>query len=200
MIFNTSSQAIPSTVVPTVKAGIDFSNENMRVNILANLRTLDLEKNFTYLARSNFILGCNMVLGSRFTNLEKYDFGFTWEPSLGCFVGLKHESTNKDTLQLGKFFLMFHHNASFAHTVGTDFILDWQKRILEARLGYLHRFNEESAAKFKVNHHGYLDAVFKHKLSSTLTLGVTTGFNLKSVMLDHKSNTLPFGLSFDFKF
>lgn len=97
----------------------------MRMKILANLRSLVLEKNFTYLARSNLMLGWNLVLGSRFSNLEKYDFGFTWEPSLGCFVGLKHESTNKDTLQLGKFFLMFHHNATAAQTVGTEFALDW---------------------------------------------------------------------------
>lgn len=116
--------------------------------------------------------------------MEKYDLGFSWEPVLGCFVGLKHESLNKQKLQLGKFLLYFHQNATLAQTVGTEFALDWQKRVLEARLALQHKFNEDSSIKFKVNHHGYLDALLKHKVSSIASLGVTTGFNLKSVLAD----------------
>lgn len=186
--------------MPAIKAGIDFSNAQLKTKTLINLRTLDVEENLTYLARSNFILGWNVLFNSRISNLEKYDFGFSWEPAKDVFVALKHESLNKEHLQLGKFFLLFHHIASSAQTVGTEFALDYQKRALEARLGFSHRFNEDSQAKFKVNHHGYLDAVFKHRVSTATTLGLTTGFNLKSVVIEQKGKNLPFGLSFDFKF
>ena len=84
--------------------------------------------------------------------------------------------------------------------MGTEFVLDYQKKILDARLGYSHRFNDDSSAKFKVNHHGYLDAVFKHRVSTSTTVGVVTGFNLKAAVAEKKSTSLPFGLSFDFKF
>lgn len=85
-------------------------------------------------------------------------------------------------------------------TVGTEFVLDYQKRILEARFGYHHKFNDDSSAKFKVNHHGYLDLVLKHRLSPALTVGLVSGFNLKAAVVEKKSRSLPFGLSFDFKF
>lgn len=132
--------------------------------------------------------------------MEKYDFGFTWEPSQNVFVGLKHESLSKEKLQLGKFLLYFQHNANFTQQVGSEFALDWQKRILEARLGYLHRLNEDTSAKLKINHHGYVDLLLKHKISSVLSLGLTTGLNLKSVISDRKGSALPVGVSFDFKF
>jgi hypothetical protein len=45
-----------------------------------------------------------------------------------------------------------------------------------------------------------MDALIKHKLSTTTTMGVTSGFNLKNAVLDHKSKSLPFGLYFEFKF
>jgi len=73
------------------------------------MRNLDLEANFTYLARNNLAVGANLIVGSRFTNLEKYDFGFSWEAGANCFLGLKHESLSKEKLQLGKFFLFFNH-------------------------------------------------------------------------------------------
>jgi hypothetical protein len=104
---NTQGWALPSTNPPVLKAGIDFSNSQAKAKLLANLRTFDVEANLTYLARSNLSVGTNLILGHRFTNLEKYDFGFTWEPTTGCFLGLKHDSTNKEKIQLGKFFLYF---------------------------------------------------------------------------------------------
>lgn len=106
--MSTASQAIPTNFVPVIKAGLDFTNPTTKFKLLANLRTFVLEHNLTYLARSNFVVGYNLVLDSRVSNLEKYDFGFSWEPVASCFVGLKHESTNKGKLELGKFFLYFH--------------------------------------------------------------------------------------------
>lgn len=90
-----------------------------------NARTLVSELNLTYLARSNLALGSNLILSPKTQNLDKYDFGATWSPATGAFVGLKHESTNKDALKIGKMMLFFHHNATLAQTVGTEFSLDW---------------------------------------------------------------------------
>jgi hypothetical protein len=115
-------------------------------------------------------------------------------------VGLKHDSTSKDKIQVGKLHLHFHHAATASQTLGTEFVLEYQKRVLEARLGYLHKFNADSSAKFKVNHHGYLDAVFKHRVSSAAILGFATGFNLKNAVAEKKGASLPFGLSLDLKF
>lgn len=70
------------------------------------------EHNLTYLACSHFILGYNLILDPLAKNLDKYDFGFNWAPAEGASVGFKHESTNKLNLELGKFFLFFHHAAS----------------------------------------------------------------------------------------
>ena len=71
---------------------------------------------------------------------------------------------------------------------------------MEARLGFAHKFNEETSSKVKVNHVGYVDAVLKHRISTSTTAALATGFNLKAVIADQKSKTLPFGLQFDFKF
>lgn len=97
-------------------------------------------------------------------------------------------------------FLYFHHVATLTQVVGTEFALDWQKKALSARFGYSHRFNDDSSAKFRVNHHGLLDAVLKHRVSNSLTLGIVSAFNLKAAVAEQKSKSLPFGLSFDFKF
>lgn len=84
--------------------------------------------------------------------------------------------------------------------VASEFLLNYEKKSVAARLGYTHKFNEESSGKFKVDHHGYLNFAFKHRVSNALTLGLVSGFNLKAAVADKKSTALPFGVSFDFKF
>ena len=124
-MINASALATPTTTAPNFKTGIEFNNASTKLKFLTNLRTLLVEHNLTHLARPNLILGWNLILDPRVYNLEKYDFGATWEPSTNCFVGLKHESLNKEHLEIGKVFLYFHHNVSLAHTVGTEFALNW---------------------------------------------------------------------------
>ena len=51
-----------------------------------------------------------------------------------------------------------------------------------------------------MNQAGYIDLALKHRVSNVLTLGLVTGFNLKTAVVDQKSRSLPFGLSLDFKF
>jgi hypothetical protein len=84
--------------------------------------------------------------------------------------------------------------------VGSEFALDWQKKALEARFGLLHKFNDDSSAKLKVNHNGYLDALIKHRVNSNLTFILTSGFNLKHVVQESKSKSLPIGIGFDIKY
>ena len=52
--------------------------------------------------------------------MTNYDVGANWEPSPGAIVGVKHESTNKSAVQLGRFWFYFFHMASARHTVGTE--------------------------------------------------------------------------------
>lgn len=71
---------------------------------------------------------------------------------------------------------------------------------MNARFGYAQRFNDDTAGKFRVNQAGFIDLSLKHRVSSVLTLGLVSGFNLKSAVVDQKGKNLPFGLSLDFKF
>lgn len=196
-MFNISAQAIPSTRVPDLKIGTEYTTDDAKVKLYTNVRTLVTEFNWTYLARTNFAIGSNFVLNKQ--NLEKYDFGATWSPATGAFVGLKHESLAKDKFQVGKLLLFFHHNATLAQSVGTEFSLDWQKRVLEARFGLSHKFNDDSSAKFKINHHGFLDAVLKHKINNYITASAVTGFSLKAVVAEQKTKSLPLGIALDIK-
>lgn len=170
------------------------------MKLLANLRSFLLENHLTYQPRSNLTVGYNAVFNPANSNLDKYDIGFTYEPSAGAFIGLKHDSTSKDHIQFGKFLFYFHHVVSQAQTVGTEFAFDYQKKAVTARLGFAHKFNDDTSAKFKVNQIGYVDLALKHRFSNTLTAGFVTGFSLNNVFIDQKTKTLPIGLSFDLKF
>ena len=150
--------------------------------------------------RSNLLVGYNMVYDPKKSNLDKYDFGLTWEAAPGAFVGLRHDSTTKTAIQLGKFLFFLHHNVSPVYSVGSEFTLDCQKKTVEARFGLAHRFNEDTAMKLKVNHAGYLDVVLKHRLSNLLTVGAVTGFSLQRLVKEHKTSTFPLGFQLDFKF
>ena len=200
MLINTSAVAGPTNSAPVLKTGIEFTNAYSKLKFLTNIRTFLVENHFTYLASPSLALGYNIVLDPKTSNIDKYDFGTTWEPASNCFVGLKHESLNKEHLELGKFFLYFHHNVSLVNTVGTEFALNWQKKTVDARLGLIHRWNDDTTSKLKVNQNGYVDAVLKHRISNATTASLATGFNLKAVIAEQKSKTLPFGLQFDLKF
>ena len=164
------------------------------------MRTLLGEGSFTYLARSSTTVGANFVVNPKTALLEKYDWGINWSPAGTAQVGLRHESANPKQLAWGKFFLIVNHAANATQTVGTEFTLDWQKKAVEARLGLLHRFSDDTQGKFKVNHNGYVDAVLKHKLNSWVTANLATGFSVKGIVAEQKAKKLPFGLSLDFKF
>ncbi len=84
--------------------------------------------------------------------------------------------------------------------MGSEFVLDWQTKHLEAKFGASHQFDGDNSAKFKLNHHGYLDFVLRHRLSSLATLGIIGAYNLKAAVVDPKTTKLPFGLSLDLHF
>lgn len=124
-MFNVSAQAIPTTKVPDLKIGTEYSNASTKVKFYTNVRTLASDLQLTYLIGNKVAFGSNLVLSPYAKNLDKYDFGLSWAPAAGATVGLKHESTSKDALQIGKLFLYFHHAATLSQTVGTEFSLDW---------------------------------------------------------------------------
>lgn len=113
--------------------------------------------------------------------LTKYDFGVAFEPANTLLIGLKHESLNKKNLELGKFYLYFLNYATLTQTVGSEFILDWQKKNLTARFGLTHVFSSDLTGKLRVNHSGQADAALKLKLSSNATATVSTGLDLTGV-------------------
>eukprot|EP00347_Sterkiella_histriomuscorum_P011118 403373691 len=199
-LFNGAVSAVPTHNEPVLKSGVEVNNSNLKLKVLANLKTLLIEKNLTYLARPNLVVGYNLILDAKSQNLEKYDFGLSWAVANNAFVGLKHDSTSKDQLKLGKVLFYLHHNVSLIHTVGTEYTLDFQKKVVEFRLGYAQKFNDETSGKIKVNHNAYVDLALKHRLNNVLTVGVVTGFNLKRMITEHKSSALPLGFSLDFKF
>jgi len=94
----------------------------------------------------------------------------------------------------------FHHIVSQSQIVGTEFALDYQKRAVAARLGFFHKFNDDTSFKSKVNQIGHIDLALKHKISNLLTVGATTSFNLQTITAEQKTKTLPLGLSVDLKF
>lgn len=95
--------------------------------------------------------------------------------------------------------MFFHHNATLSQSVGTEFALDWQKRILTARVGFLHRFNDDTTGKFKVDQNGYLNGLLRHRINNNVTAIVSSGLSLKSVVAEQKTQSLPIGVSLDIK-
>lgn len=151
---------------------------------------------------NRLLLGSNLVFEPKKekNQLTKYDFGVNFEPAEKSFIGLKHETVaNKEELAFGKFFLYFYHAASSTNTVGTEFLLNWESKRMEARLGALHKFSDDVSGKIKVNHEGRVDGTLKYKLSEVVTATATTGLCVKNIT-DAKSGALPLGLQFDLKF
>lgn len=162
------------------------------------MRSLITEHQFTYYINPYTVAGWNLVFDPKNTKLTKYDFGATFEPADRLLVGIKHESTNSQKVELGRTLLLFFHQASAIQTIGSEFTLDHRTNAVAARFGLIHNFHPDLVGKFKVNHLGYLDAVLKLRLNSSVTAGFVTGLNLKGIT-DAKSKALPVGLSFDLK-
>jgi hypothetical protein len=108
-----------------LKTGLEWNCASVKAKALVNLRSFLLEHNLTYLARPNLLVGYNLILDPRTQNLEKYDCALNWEVAPGATVGLRHDSTSKDSLSLGRILLNLHHNLPATNqVVGTEFVLD----------------------------------------------------------------------------
>lgn len=197
--MNCEAFASPAAVPYVFKLGGELNNDKLKFKLLASVRTWVIENQATYKPCSALVGGYQVEVDAKRQALTKYNFGVNWEPATNAFVGLRHESVNKEALSLGKFFLLFHHNATKSQTVGTEFALDWQKKIVAARFGFLHRFNEDTSSKIKLTDNGDMNVLLKHKLPETTTVAATTGFNLKSMVVNSKTKALPIGLQFDVK-
>lgn len=130
VIASAKSYTAPSTENFVFQVGVEHLAAYSKFKLLANVRTLLLESQLTYRFQPSAVLGLNLVLDPNSQKLTKYDFGIAHEPSRNLLVGLKHESNSPNELRLGKFFLHFLHYSSLVQTVGSEFILDWQKKQL----------------------------------------------------------------------
>lgn len=81
-------------------------------------------------------------------------------------------------MKFGKFLFYFHHYATAIQTVGTQFSFNYPEKAVEAKLGYSHKFTDDTSAKFMVNHNGFVDVALKHRFGKTLTGGLITSFAL----------------------
>lgn len=164
-----------------------------------NPRSWNTEGNFTYL-KCKYLLGANFLIDGKTQKLSKFDFGFNWSPAAGSNFGLLHAAVSDKPFELGKFWLYFNHAATASQIVGTEFAYDWGKRVVEARLGVTHKFNDATSGKFKIDQNARVDAVLKHKYNDTLTASLASNFDLGAVVASSKSKKFPVGLAFDFKF
>ncbi len=55
---------------------------------------------------------------------------------------------------------------------------------MDAKFGIQHRFNENTSAKMKVDHNGFVDVVLKHRLSDSFTFALTNNLNVKSKLVE----------------
>ena len=104
---------------------MQYENDFIKAKGYYSLSTSVIEANAVFKARENILAGLNFILNTKGFNLNKYDFGLNWEPSTGAFLGIKHESTSKETIKPGKFIFFLHHIISNSQTVGTEFAFDY---------------------------------------------------------------------------
>ena len=71
------------------------------------------------------MLGSKLTIDPFKSTLDQYDFGISWSPITNAYIGLKHESLNKEKFEIGKVLLFIHNFATLTETLGTEFILDW---------------------------------------------------------------------------
>ena len=186
--------------MPKIKLGVEYQNESVKEKTYYNIKDSLIEHSLTYQPRKDLVLGWNIDLDPRVTHFKTYNFGLTWGCCGNVNVGLKHESDEEEKLLgFGKFLLYFHHAVSARQTVGSEFSLDYKKKHVEARLGVSHQFNDDSTGKFRLNSHGYLDLVFKHRISSVATVGLISAVNLKAAVAEQRSRSIPLGVSIDLK-
>lgn len=79
-----------------------------------------------------------MLLDSRTQTLEKYDAGLSLEVASGLHMGLRHDSLNKENIEVGNVLFFLHHAVNSSSVVASEFVLNWQKKALAARFGYTH--------------------------------------------------------------
>ena len=193
-----TGNSVPSDKTPEAKVGLDFANEDLKYRQLTNVRDFVTELTFVHKACARWLIGGNITVDAKKQLLTTYNAGVVWEPADKILIGLRHESVNKEKLALGNFYLHYYHQASAINTVGTEFKLDWEKKAVTAKLGLLHKFDDNTSGKVKFDQTGKIDALLKHKFSDVVTASAVTSINVKDFAAG-KSHTLPLGLAFDLK-
>jgi len=119
------SWSSPTEKEPILNLGIDFNNAQTKFKWIFNVSNLNSETTATHKICSRWLLGANFTVDAAKKQFVAYNFGTVWEPADNALVGVKHESTNKDKVEIGKIFLYFFHKASAFNSVGSEFMIDW---------------------------------------------------------------------------
>lgn len=192
--------SLPSPNPLNVQVGLEYNNEKTKFKSVFDWRKYTETVTLSHRQCSRFLLGAHLNFDVKALKATEYHLGAVYEPADKCLVGVKHEST-KDAkeYQLGKFFFYFFHQASAINTIGTEFSLDYQKKVVEARMGLTHKFDDQNTGKLKVNHAGHIDFLLKHKCCDMLTIAAVSSINAKAIP-SGKAGALPLGLSLDIKY
>jgi hypothetical protein len=178
---------------------LSLENSALKFKTLTNLYDFLIENTLVYKCCPSASVGYELIVNPKTHKATKYNFGLAWEPAEKCIVYAKHESLDKvEDLRIGKLWFMFFHAASANYTVGTEFLLNWASKDVEARFGLTHKFSDDTSGKVKVNHKGEVNGALKHKFSDMTTAVVTSGFNINDIH-KQKAKILPVGVSFDLK-
>jgi len=144
-------------------------------------------------------MGGQLIYDVNLAKLTAYNAGVVWEPKDNSFVGLKHESQDKENIKVGKFLFYFFHKASESNTVGAEFGFNWASKVLDGRAGINHKFDDSNNLKVKIDQDGNLGHVFKHQFNKNLTATATTNVQVLDI-LNGKHGAHPIGIGFDLKY
>ena len=62
----------------------------------------------------------------------------------------------------------------------------------------MHKVDNDTKAKFKVDHKGFVEAIVTRQVTHSLSVGLSSGFNVKSDSIERQRvNSLPFGIQID---
>jgi hypothetical protein len=98
ILYGANLYMIPTSEQSSLKMGLELNNDVTKSKVVANLRTLLVEATSVYKALPSMNVGLNVHFDAKKMNLDKYEFGLSWETASGAHVGLKHESLSKETI------------------------------------------------------------------------------------------------------
>mmetsp|Transcript_20000 Transcript_20000/g.14710 ORF Transcript_20000/g.14710 Transcript_20000/m.14710 type:complete len:183 (+) Transcript_20000:386-934(+) len=181
-----------------MKVGIDFENRKLKFKDTYDLKSKLFEAALTYHCCKVSTLGAQFVYDVNAGKLTTYNAGAVWEPAENSFLGLKHESVDKENIKLGKFMFYFFHRASENNTIGSEFTLNWATKVIGGRMGVNHKLNCDTNLKIKIDSDGNLAHALKYQVNKHVGVTVTHSGPVLD-LFEGKTAVSPLGFALDIK-